>query len=322
MKILSKKDVQVPADVPANMKEIYAANFLKMTHNTGRLMLFAGDQKIEHLNDDFYGNTKLGQIPLECNNPEHLFRIASSSKIGVFATQLGLIAKYIGYNSDYKNLPYLVKLNSKSHLVKNEQKDPLSEALWNVDDVAEFKKNSKADIMAVGYTVYVGSEFEGIMLKEAAQIVYNAHKNGLLSVLWMYPRGKAVGSKDDELKAHIVAGAAGVGSCLGADFVKVNYPKEEGKKSEEIFKEAIESAGITKVITSGGSSKNPKQFLEETWNQIHVSGAVGNATGRNIHQKPLNEAIRMANAVYGITVEDKSVEDAYKIYQGSSNASK
>ncbi|MDP6547486.1 MAG: aldolase [Candidatus Woesearchaeota archaeon] len=313
MKTLSKNDVLVPADVPGNMKDEYTKNFLAITHNTGRLMLFAGDQKIEHLNDDFYGSTKLGPIPADCNDPEHLFKIAGKAKVGVLAAQFGLISKY---GLDYKKAPYLVKLNSKTHLVGNEQKDPLSEIIWTVDDVVEMKKNSGLNILGVGYTIYSGSEFEGVMMREAAQVVNKAHKHGLIVVLWMYPRGKAVGSKHDELTGHMVAGAAGVGACLGTDFVKVNYPKEEGKKSEEIFKEAIGAAGRTGVITSGGSSKDPKSFLQDTWNQLHVSGAVGNATGRNIHQKALDEAVRMANAVFALTIEGKSVDEAFKIYEG------
>ncbi len=67
MKTLSKNDVLVPADVPADMKNEYVKNFLAITHNSGKLMLFAGDQKIEHLNDDFYGSTKLGKIPEDCS---------------------------------------------------------------------------------------------------------------------------------------------------------------------------------------------------------------------------------------------------------------
>jgi fructose-bisphosphate aldolase/6-deoxy-5-ketofructose 1-phosphate synthase len=45
-----------------------------------------------------------------------------------------------------------------------------------------------------------------------------------------------------------------------------------------------------------------------------VSGTSGNATGRNIHQKSLEEAIRMCNAICAITVEEASVEEALKIY--------
>jgi len=74
-------------------------------------MLFAGDQKVEHLNDDFYGE----EVPEGDADPEHLFKIASQAKIGVFATQLGLIARY---GMDYKNVPYLVKVNSKTNLVE------------------------------------------------------------------------------------------------------------------------------------------------------------------------------------------------------------
>lgn len=55
-------------------------------------------------------------------------------------------------------------------------------------------------------------------------------------------------------------------------------------------------------------------FLRTLHDQIHVSGASGNATGRNIHQKSLEEAIRICNAIYAITVEETSVEEALKIY--------
>lgn len=312
---MTEKDIIVPADVPALMKNEYIKNYLKITHNTGRLMLFAGDQKIEHLNDDFYGKIKIGEaevpIPIDDADPEHLFRIASSARIGVFASQLGLIAKY---GQSYKEVPYLVKLNSKSHLVKTAQKDPLSQVMWSINDVIKLKKDSGLNIMGVGYTVYAGSEFEGEMLRDAAQIAYGAHQNGMLAVFWMYPRGKAV---PDEKDPHIVAGAAGVGACLGADFVKVNYPKPKEGKPAEAFKESILAAGKrTGVITAGGSSKGVKDFLQETWDQISISGCRGNATGRNIHQKKLDEAIRLADAISAITLDWKSVDEAMKVYEG------
>jgi len=311
---LSEKDVAVPADVPAAMKDEYAKNYLAATHNTGRLMLFAGDQKIEHLNDDFYGKIKVEgkevDIPLDDADPEHLFRIASKARIGVFAAQLGLVAKY---GPSYSKVPYLVKLNSKSHLVKTAQKDPLSQAAWSVEDVVKFKKNSGLSIMGIGYTVYAGSEFESEMVREAAQAAFNAHQNGMLAVFWMYPRGKAV---LDEKDPHLVAGAAGMGACLGADFVKVNYPKPKEGKAAEAFKEAVMAAGKrTKVITAGGGSKGVRDFLQETWDQINISGCCGNATGRNIHQKPLDEAIRLANAISSITLDGKEVSTAMKIYE-------
>ncbi len=307
---IEKKDVKIPADVPQDMKEEYAKNYLAITRNTGRLMLFAGDQKIEHLNDDFYGESSLGPIPADDNEPEHLFRIASKASIGVFAAQYGLVSHY---GMDYKDVQYLVKLNSKTHLVKTSQKDPLSRQLVSVQQVMDLKKNSGLKILAVGYTIYLGSEYESEMMREAANVVAEAHKNGLLVVFWIYPRGKAV---KDEKDPHLIAGATGAGCCLGADFVKVNYPKKEGGDSKELFKEAILSAGRCKVVCAGGSSTDTNKFLQQLHDQIHVSGASGNATGRNVHQKKLDEAVRMADAISAITLGDKDVEFAVKVYEG------
>lgn len=302
---IKKEDVIVPLDVPKAMHDTYAKNFMEITKDSGRLMLFAGDQKVEHLNDDFFGDG----VPEDDADPEHLFRIAAQAKIGVFATQLGLIARY-GMN--YRDIPYLVKINSKTNLVETEQADPFSNLWYDVDQVAEFKENSELNILGVGYTIYLGSEFEAEMLVQAAQIIYDAHQHGMVSVLWIYPRGKAV---KDEKDPHLIAGATGVGACLGSDFVKVNYPKKEGAKSAEIFKEAVKAAGRTRVVCAGGTSDEAEAFLKKLYDQIHISGAQGNATGRNIHQKSLDEAVRMCNAVYAITVEDASVEDAMKIYK-------
>ncbi len=308
---IEKNEINVPLDVLPSMKKEYIENYYNATHGTGRLMLFAGDQKIEHLNDDFYGMADIGQIPLDDSDPEHLFRIASKGTIGIFAAQLGLIAKY---GQNYSDIQYLVKLNSKSHLVKTEQKDPNSKALWSVSQVVDLKKNSNLKIVGVGYTIYLGSEFESDMLKEAAQIIYEAHQHGLLSVIWMYPRGKAL---KDEKDAHLIAGATGVAACIGADFVKVNPPKKEKQDSATLLKEAVLSAGNgTKVICAGGSSTDPQKFLETLYKQIHVGEVKGNATGRNIHQKPLLEAIRLCNAISSITLGNYSVEEALSVYEG------
>jgi DhnA family fructose-bisphosphate aldolase class Ia len=305
---MMSENIIVPWDVPQEFQATYAQNYLAMTRERGRLMLFAGDQKVEHLNDDFYGH---GVHP-DDNDPEHLFRIASRANIGVFATQLGLIARH---GKDYSEVPYLVKLNSKTNLVKTSQADPLSQQWLGVDQVLEFKQNSGANILGVGYTVYLGSEYEAEMLFEAAQIVYEAHQNGLVTVLWMYPRGKAV---KDEKDPHLVAGATGVAACLGSDFAKVNYPKQEGHASKELLKEAVLASGRTKVICAGGSAQEVERFLGDLHDQIHVSGAAGNATGRNIHQKSLSGAIAMCNAIYAMTIEDATVEEALDIYRSAS----
>ena len=121
-------DIMVPLDVPKAVRENYINNYLTITKKSGRLMLFAGDQKVEHLNSDFYGEG----IHPDDGDPEHLFRIASQANIGVFATQLGLVARY---GSSYADVPYLVKLNSKTNLVKTSQSDPFSNQWLDVQQV-------------------------------------------------------------------------------------------------------------------------------------------------------------------------------------------
>ena len=302
-----ESDIVIPADVPKNAEAKYKENYKLITGGSGRLMLFAGDQKTEHLNDDFYG----ADIHPDDADPEHMFRIASGSRVGVFASQLGLIARY---GKSYPNVPYLVKINSKTHLVKTDQKDPLSTQLWTVQQVVDLRDSSKLKIAAVGYTIYLGSEYEDVMLSQAAQIINEAHKYGLVVVLWIYPRGKAVKNEKD---AHLIAGAAGTAAALGADFVKVNPPKEEGKDSAELLKEAVKAAGRTKLVCAGGSSTSAEKFLSQLYAQIHTGGASGNATGRNIHQKSLDEAIRMCNAISAITMDNADVAAALKIYNGN-----
>jgi len=291
------KDFRVPLDVPKRSRKTYIDNYLKATKASGHLMLFAGDQRIEHLNKDFVGKG----IHKDDADPEHFFRIASEGNIGVFATQLGLISHY---GEDYKDIDYLVKLNSKTNIVPLKQADPYSEQITTVKQVIDFKKENKLNIVGVGYTMYLGSEHESKMLKKASQIIYEAHQEGLIVVLWIYPRGKAL---KDETSPETIAGATGVANCLGTDFTKVICPDKDAKQ-------AITAAGRTKVIFSGGSSVKFEDFLKTLDKQLKI-GASGNATGRNIHQKSLKEAKAMCNAIYALTVEGRTITEALKIYK-------
>ena len=288
---MKRNEVSIPLSVPKKIRDAYLQNYLKATREIGKLFLFAGDQKIEHLNKDFYGSG----IDKADADPEHLFKIASQGKVGIFATQLGLISLY---GQNYKDVNYVVKLNAKTDLVPVKQKDPISFSLNTVNEVVEFKKNSGLDIVGVGYTIYLGSEFEGQMLAEASRAVLNAHENGLLAILWVYPRGKAV---KNEKNAEIISGATGVAACFGADFVKVNPPKAENtKKSAQLLKQAVLAAGRTKVICSGGKQKKEKEFLKEISDLINIGGAKGVAIGRNLHQRSLSDAVKLCKAIFKI----------------------
>ena len=305
MPTITADQVRVPADVLPESRETYIENYMKATRGTGRLMLFACDQKIEHMNGDFYGEG----IDIADAEPEHLFRIGAQGAVGVLAGQRGLIAQYA---ADYPEINYLVKMNSKTNLVSAKQEDPYSPQLYDLDAVLAMRE-AGVNIVGLGYTIYLGSEYESTMMAEAGNLIAQAHANGLLVVLWMYPRGKAVAAEKDPA---LIAGAAGVALCLGADFVKVNPPKPAEGSSAEALKVASMASGRTGLVCAGGSTVEADVFLSQLYDQIHVGGACGNATGRNIHQRSLDEAVRLTKAISAITLADYSVEDALAVFNG------
>lgn len=311
MPSITRDQVRVPADVLPEAREAYIDNYMKATRETGRLMLFACDQKIEHLNGDFVGE---GIDPAD-GDPEHLFQIGSQGVCGILAGQRGLIARYA---PDYPEINYLVKMNSKTNLVKTKQEDPYSPQLHELEAVLAMRE-AGVNIVGIGYTIYLGSEYESTMMAEAGELVAEAHANGLITVLWIYPRGKAV---EDEKAASLIAGAAGVALCLGSDFVKVNPPHEQdGKSSAELLAVASRAAGRTGLVCAGGSKADAKEFLTHLYDQIHIGGAVGNATGRNIHMRSLDEAVRLTKAISAITLADYEVDDALAVFNGDANFS-
>ena len=308
---ITRDQVRVPADVPAAVRETYVDNYMKATQGTGRLMLFACDQKIEHLNDDFFGEG----IADDDAEPGHLFEIGSQGVVGILAGQRGLIAHYA---ADYPDINYLVKMNSKTHLVKTSQDDPYSPQLYDIQAALDLRDNG-VNVVGVGYTIYLGSEYESTMMSEAGQLIADAHANGMIVVLWIYPRGKAVANEKD---AHLIAGAAGAACCLGADFVKCNPPKgDETQSSAEKLVEASKAAGRTGLVCAGGSTVDATTFLTQLYDQIHIGGAIGNATGRNIHQRSLDEAVRLTKAISAITLGDYDVDRALAVFNGTEDFS-
>jgi len=286
----------IPADVPEKKHDTFIKNYNAITRQTGRLFLFSCDQKIEHLNDDFYGPT----INAQTLHPDHLFRIASGGNIGAMATHLGLLARYA---KQYDNINYIVKLNATTNLVAVEQQDPKSTLLWTVDDVMNFKHhNNKIMIAGVGITVYLGSAYEAEHLAQAAHVIAQAHSEGLVTIIWMYPRGKAI---NKETNPNLIAGGAGVALSLGADFAKIKAPTgTEILNSSASLKIACAAAGNTKIICSGGKTIEPQEYLAHLYDQIHIGDAAGTATGQNIFQRSLAESIALTRAIAGIVYDN------------------
>jgi len=296
-------EIKVPLSVPSDKKSTYRKNYTSLTANTGRLFLIAGDQKVEHLNADFFGPG----ISPEDATPEHLFKIAAGSHGGVLAAPLGLISRY---GADYPKIPYLIKINGKTNLGTEEKNS--AQIWWPVEEIVKFKKQSGLNIVGIGYTLYLGGQFEAQMLVQAARAIFSAHQSGLTAVLWVYPRGKNIKEED----IHVISGGAGVAACLDADFVKVKYPYSlKDKKAIALkFQEVTQAAGRTKVVCVGGRKQSVPEILSALENQLKFGRTSGLAMGRNMHQRPLAEATRLAEAIGKMIFHNASAPEALDVY--------
>lgn len=227
----------------------------KITTN-GRAIYLAYDHGMEHGPVDLKGKSI---------DPAYILDVAVRGGYNAIILQKGIAEKY--YFDYREKIPLIVKLNGKTRLVSGE---PISTQVCSVTEALELGAS------AVGYTIYLGSGHEAIMLKEFGRIEEEAHENNLVVIGWIYPRGETV--KDDD-SPEVTAYAARVGLELGADIVKIKYCG-----SKECFVQAVKVAGETKVVLSGGPKVSDKEFLDIVKN-IMAAGAIGVAVGRNVWQR-------------------------------------
>lgn len=239
----------------------------------GKTLFLAYDQGLEHGPSDFNDKNV---------DPKYIIEIAKKGKYNGIVFQKGIAEKY---NKEIKasKVPLIVKLNGKTNLFKGE---PISRQLCTVDEAV------KLGAKAVGYTIYIGSDYEDEQFQEFENIQREAHKKNLPVIVWMYPRGKSVEKKKPE---ELMAYAARIALEIGADIVKLQYI---GKEKD--LKWAVKSAGKTKVVVAGGTKKGEKELLTQI-NEIMNSGCIGLAIGRNVwqHPKPLEITKQIKEIVFG-----------------------
>ena len=241
---------------------------------SGKALFLAYDQGLEHGPTDF----------TDANiDPNSILEIASRGGYTGVILQKGIAEKYYTKHSLAKNIPLILKLNGKTNLVVD--KEPYSPQICSVEEAVSLGAK------AVGYTIYVGSEYEERMFSEFAAIEEDAHKEGLPIVAWMYPRGKATIGKDKE---ELCAYGARVGLELGADIIKLQYPG-----SIEALSWAVKAAGEAKIVVSGGH-KMPEEDFFLLAHDVVEAGAIGMAVGRNIwqHKDPLAFSKKVRDSIF------------------------
>ncbi len=240
---------------------------------SGRSMFLAYDQGLEHGPSTDFNDRNV--------DPSYIMDIAVKGRFNAIVFQKGLAEKY--YTG---RVPLILKVNGKAALAKGE---PISRQNCSVEYALSLGAK------AVGYTIYLGSQYEGKMFHEFGKIQEKAHEAGIPAIAWVYPRGAAV---QNDTSKEIVSYAARTGLELGADAVKIKYTGDSAS-----FAWAVKSAGKALVYMSGGpKAPTDQDFLNQVQGAIDA-GAAGLAVGRNVWQHP--DPLRMAESLRQIIFQKK-----------------
>lgn len=288
---------------PGTIKNLYSILMHGKLGGTGKLVILPVDQGFEH------GPARSFAPNPDGYDPVYHAKLAIDAGLNAHAAPLGSIQavarEYAG------QIPLILKANSND--VLNSSSDPMPAVTASVEDAL------RLGCAAIGFTIYPGSINFKQMYEEIKNLALEAKRNGLVVVIWSYPRGSGL-SKKGETAVDVVAYAAQIAAQLGAHLIKVKPPTdhielEEAKKVYEKYgipistlaervRHVAQSAfdGKRIVIFSGGPAKDRKEVIEEI-RQIKQGGGFGSIIGRNSFQRPREEALDFLNEVLQIYIK-------------------
>ena len=256
----------------------------------GTLLFLPIDQGLEHGPRDFFPNPP-------AKDPEFQLRLAKEGNFSGIAFQIGIAEKYMGrYAGD---VPLVLKLNGKTEIPAD--KAPISPCIASVEDAVRLGAD------AVGYTLYVGSGSQAEDFVQFRKVREDADRYGMPIIVWAYPRGEAIDGKGGRDSFYAVDYAARVATELGADIVKINMPKINPEKDAaapkpystmqpslaEATRQVVESAGRALVLFSGGEMQDEGDIVQKARAAMDA-GATGLIFGRNVWQRPFDEALKLS----------------------------
>jgi class I fructose-bisphosphate aldolase len=255
----------------------------------GTLLLLPIDQGIEHGPRDFFPNPA-------SKDPEYQFRLAAEAGYSALACQIGLAEKY--YPDYAGQVPLILKVNGKTDVPSSD--DALSTTNASVEDAVRLGAD------AVGYTMYLGSPRQGEDLHQLKGVREDCDRYGMPLVVWAYPRGTAIETKGGRDSFYAIDYGARMAMEMGADVVKLNFPKLNPDKdkdspapynemditADEAVRHVVESAGRSLVVLSGGSKTDDETVLAHT-RSIMEAGGSGVIFGRNVWQREWSQALEI-----------------------------
>ncbi len=285
---------------------------------SGYVSILPVDQGIEHSagasfapNPAYFDPAKIIELALEggCN--------AVASTFGA----LGMTARRFAHR-----IPYIVKVNHNELVTHPNTHEQIMfgtiQQAWDMGAVA------------VGATVYFGSEDSNRQMIEVAEAFAFAHELGMATILWCYMRNSAftIDGVNHESSADLTGQANHLGVTLGADIVKQKLPTQNygyralnsgdssyGKLDERIYSELSSDhpidltryqvangyMGKAGLISSGGAS-GADDFAEAVKTAVinKRAGGMGLISGRKAFQRPMAEGARLLNAIQDVYLNE------------------
>lgn len=300
-----------------SLSQLYSSGRLA---GTGYLSILPVDQGVEHS-----AGASFASNPAYFD-PENIARLAIEGGCNALATTMGglsmLSRKYA------HKISFVAKLNHNELLTYPNKFDQVLfgtvKDAWNLGAVA------------VGATVYFGSQQSARQISQVAQLFEEAHSLGMATILWCYLRNNVFKRCDADyhLSADLTGQANYLGATIQADIIKQKLPvnnggykalnadkRSYGKMDERMYTTLTTAhpidlcryqvlncyMGRVGLINSGGASQGASDLKEAVISAIinKRAGGTGLICGRKAFQRPLKDGIELLHAIQDVYLTEE-----------------
>ncbi|MBI2889216.1 MAG: class I fructose-bisphosphate aldolase [Nitrospirae bacterium] len=279
---------------------------------TGYVSILPVDQGIEHS-----GGASFAKEPTYFD-PESIVRLAIEGGCNAVASTLGVLGAVS--RKFAHRIPFILKINHNELLTYPNKFDQIM--------FARVRQAYDMGAVAVGATIYFGSDESARQIQEVGEAFAQAHDLGMATVLWCYLRNSAfkVGDKDYHASADLTGQANHLGVTLAADIIKQKLPENNGgynalkfgKTDKRVYEKLTTEhpidlcryqvancyMGRVGLINSGGASgANDLAEAVKTAVVNKRAGGMGLISGRKAFQRPMKDGVQILNAIQDVYLD-------------------
>lgn len=275
---------------------------------TGYLSVLPVDQGIEHS-----AGASFAPNPIYFD-PANIVKLAIEGGCNAVVSTLGMLGS-VSRKYAHK-IPFIVKINHNEMLTYPH--------IYDQTLFADVEQAFNMGAVAVGATIYFGSNESRRQILEISRAFKQAHELGMVTVLWCYLRNSAFkADKDYHIAADLTGQANHLGATIEADIIKQKLPQNNGgytaikfgKTHEDVYKNLTSDhpidltryqvancyMGRVGLINSGGASGD-NDFADATRTAVinKRAGGMGLITGRKAFQRPMTDGVKILNMIQDV----------------------